>query len=144
MYRRNIFAESNISLVCRVCVSITGCIFAKCAQTRKPDPEYDLPLVEFLNRYKQEPLYAVADLNKSPELAKHVHIVPFVAENPHFIKRLESSIFWASHGGTTSVMHNDSNQHNINCLYSGQKDVVMYDPSKYSKQIQSKKYGMCK
>ena len=39
---------------------------------------------------------------------------------------LQDIVMWFSSGGTSSVLHND-NVDNINCLFSGSKDLYMVD-----------------
>ena len=46
-----------------------------------------------------------------------------------FTKMITDVIMWFSSGGTKSVLHNDQID-NINCLFSGEKELYMVDKVK--------------
>ena len=43
-------------------------------------------------------------------------------------------VMWFSSGGTKSVLHNDDVD-NINCLFSGTKELLFIDYKKYNKKV---------
>ena len=43
-----------------------------------------------------------------------------------YVNLLQDIVMWFSSGGTSSVLHSD-NVDNINCLFSGEKELYMVD-----------------
>ena len=56
----------------------------------------------------------------------------FVQFFSHVVLTLQ--VMWFSSGGTKSVLHNDDVD-NINCLFSGTKELLFIDYKKYKKQV---------
>ena len=56
----------------------------------------------------------------------------FVQPFSHVVLTLQ--VMWFSSGGTKSVLHNDDVD-NINCLFSGTKELLFIDYKKYKKQV---------
>merc|ERR1711871_163453 len=57
-----------------------------------------------------------------------------------FLNALEVAIMWFSSGGTQSVLHQDSNQDNLYCVFDGQKRFAMWPP-KHGDKVESSEYG---
>ena len=47
-----------------------------------------------------------------------------------YVNLLQDIVMWFSSGGTSSVLHSD-NVDNINCLFSGEKELYMVDKVNY-------------
>ncbi|XP_071955296.1 bifunctional peptidase and (3S)-lysyl hydroxylase Jmjd7-like [Antedon mediterranea] len=99
------------------------------------DPSMDMSLTEFFNRYKNEDIYLVTDV--PTHLRKDVP-VPKSLICQEVLKKLVATVMWISNGGTKSVLHNDDVD-NINCLYSGKKEIIFID-YKYRENVTLDKF----
>jgi hypothetical protein len=88
-------------------------------RTHKQEKMY---LNDFVNVYRNRSMYAVAALPM--DMANDV-ILPEWIEQGGYSSHLQAAIMWFSSGGTKSVIHNDDN-HNINCLFDGQKRFAFW------------------
>ncbi|EDV25229.1 uncharacterized protein TRIADDRAFT_56962 [Trichoplax adhaerens] len=84
---------------------------------------------EFLSRYKTTREYLV---DKVPSfLRKDVYMPACISCDA--IDYIED-ILWFSNGGTKSTLHTDSME-NLNCLFRGSKDLILFDKSYPEKDI---------
>lgn len=85
---------------------------------------------EFLEKYQKEDVYMVNSLRG--KLLDDLRLFPCISCGG-YSKVIQDVIMWFSSGGTKSVLHND-NIDNINCLFSGVKQLYMVD-KKYEEFI---------
>ena len=93
-------------------------------------PSLRMPFREFLERYRQEDIYAVTDLParmvKDIELPKCLSEIEKLAS---FIKT--SAVFWMNDGGARSSLHLDTYE-NLSCVIAGKKNVLLAPPEYHS------------
>lgn len=106
------------------------------AEQRKKEirtfPAYDVSFKEFVSTYRKEDIYMVNGV--PPFLQKDVMLPPPLLCNDIVKDKLIDTVMWFSSGGTKSVLHNDDVD-NINCLFSGTKELLFIDYKKYKKQV---------
>ncbi|XP_065060405.1 bifunctional peptidase and arginyl-hydroxylase JMJD5-like isoform X2 [Rhopilema esculentum] len=78
---------------------------------------------EFVDKYKTEDVYMVHSIQK--EMRGDVTLLPTLTCGG-YVNLLQDIVMWFSSGGTKSVLHAD-NVDNINCLFSGEKELYMVD-----------------
>jgi hypothetical protein len=92
-------------------------------ETREAGEEEDVPMHDFLRRYNTSDIYAVSAV--PPKMKRDVELLDFFDCN-YWDDKYRETIMWFSSGGSTSVLHRDSND-NINCLFAGSKRMVFID-----------------
>ncbi|XP_072035561.1 jmjC domain-containing protein A-like [Amphiura filiformis] len=86
---------------------------------------------DFVKQYKKLDSYLVTDV---PDfLGKDIVVPPPLLCEP-VLKTVVSMVMWFSSGGTKSVIHNDDVE-NINCIFSGSKEFLFMNVTKYRNQI---------
>ncbi|XP_022082158.1 tRNA wybutosine-synthesizing protein 5-like [Acanthaster planci] len=90
-----------------------------------------MPFAEFLDRYKIHDEYLVTGV---PDFLKKDVLVPPPLHCDNITASFLDTVMWFSSGGTKSVLHNDDVD-NINCLFSGQKEILFINYTKYRQQI---------
>ncbi|KAG1698312.1 JmjC domain-containing protein 5 [Nymphon striatum] len=100
----------------------------------RQNPMLHLNMKQFIARYDKEDLYMVQDIlsveNSVTEMISELSF-PRIFQCGNFQRVLMNVIMWFSSGGTNSVLHTDTLD-NINCIFSGTKQLFMVD----------KKYGL--
>ncbi|CAH1797094.1 unnamed protein product [Owenia fusiformis] len=92
-----------------------------------------LPFKSFLDVYKNSDIYLVEDINDDNPMTEDLCVLkPLLCGG--FMRGLQTVVIWFSGGGTSSVLHNDGVD-NINCLFDGEKKLVMFD-KKYNTEIE--------
>lgn len=87
---------------------------------------------EFVKTYESEDIYMV---NGVPSfLQKDVLLPPPLLCKDIVEDMLVDTVMWFSSGGTKSVLHNDDVD-NINCLFSGTKELLFIDYKKYKDKV---------
>ncbi|XP_033095598.1 jmjC domain-containing protein C-like isoform X2 [Anneissia japonica] len=89
----------------------------------RTDPSTTMSVKEFFNRYKNEDIYLVTDV---PSYLRKDVPIPKSLICKDVLKKLAATVMWISNGGTKSVLHNDDVD-NINCLFSGKKEILFID-----------------
>lgn len=104
-------------------------------ETRKKEdrkqPTQRMKFTEFLERYETEDEYMVDSL---PEFLRGDVIVPPPLVCDEILQRISDVVMWFSSGGTKSLLHNDDTD-NINCLFSGQKEILFLNYTQYRHQF---------
>eukprot|EP00057_Strongylocentrotus_purpuratus_P003898 XP_003727613.1 PREDICTED: putative lysine-specific demethylase JMJD5 isoform X1 [Strongylocentrotus purpuratus] len=104
-------------------------------ETRKKEdrkqPTQRMKFTEFLERYETEDEYMVDSL---PEFLRGDVIVPPPLVCDEILQRIADVVMWFSSGGTKSLLHNDDTD-NINCLFSGQKEILFLNYTQYRHQF---------
>ncbi|XP_001630801.3 uncharacterized protein LOC5510344 [Nematostella vectensis] len=91
----------------------------------------DISFHEFVSNYKKNDIYMVHGV--LPFLQKDVLLPPPLQCGEVTKKMLVDTVMWFSSGGTKSVLHNDDVD-NINCLFSGTKELLFID-YKYKNKV---------
>lgn len=87
---------------------------------------------EFVSNYNNTDNYMV---NGVPPFIQHDVVVPCPLQCKGLVEEnFVDNVMWFSSGGTKSVVHTDSVD-NINCLFRGNKTLIMVDPEKHSKNV---------
>eukprot|EP00795_Rhopilema_esculentum_P017207 gene17207-8752_t len=86
---------------------------------------------EFVESYRHDDVYAVTDV---PQNLQNLFLLPPVLRCNSIKGQLSMMLMWFSSGGTKSVLHQDSFE-NINCLFRGQKRLLIAEYPKYKKQV---------
>lgn len=87
---------------------------------------------EFVETYKKRDVYMV---NGVPSfIQKDVLLPPPLLCKDVVQDMLVDTVMWFSSGGTKSVLHNDDVD-NINCLFSGTKELLFIDYKKYKNKV---------
>lgn len=95
-------------------------------------PAKNLSFKTFVENYKTEDVYMV---NGVPNfLQKDVLLPPPLLCEDVVEDMLVDTVMWFSSGGTKSVVHNDDVD-NINCLFSGTKELLFMDYKKYKGKV---------
>lgn len=106
------------------------------AEQRKKEirtfPAIDISFKEFVTTYEQEDIYMVNGV--PPFLQKDVMLPPPLLCQDIVKDMLVDTVMWFSSGGTKSVLHNDDVD-NINCLFSGTKELLFIDYKKYKGKV---------
>ncbi|XP_070568016.1 bifunctional peptidase and (3S)-lysyl hydroxylase Jmjd7-like [Ptychodera flava] len=90
-----------------------------------------MSLQQFIEQYRSGDLYLV---NSVPDFLRKDVLLPPPLQCLELNGILLETIMWFSSGGTKSVVHYDAVD-NINCVFSGSKEVVFIDPVKYADKI---------
>ncbi|XP_031567482.1 tRNA wybutosine-synthesizing protein 5-like [Actinia tenebrosa] len=98
----------------------------------RTNPAQDLAFYDFVDTYKKKDIYMVHGV--LPFLQKDVILPPSLQCEDITDNMLVDTVMWFSSGGTKSVLHNDDVD-NINCLFSGTKELVFIDYKKYNKKV---------
>ncbi|CAK8691779.1 unnamed protein product [Clavelina lepadiformis] len=102
--------------------------------TKKPgkivEPQI-MTLKKFLLRYNLEDWYLVSPI--PDEMLHQIPLSPSLACGT-FKQYLQEPEIWMSSGGTSSKLHYDAD-HNLHCMITGRKDVIMVD-SKYKGRLE--------
>lgn len=93
-------------------------------ETRTKYPHNDWTVAEFLHRYEEDQVYAVATL--PPGLNEEMYLLP-PTNCGGYHRQMSANIMWFSNGGTRSVIHNDP-QSNIHCMIAGEKHWMLWRP----------------
>lgn len=88
--------------------------------------ELDMPLREFVQKYKGKEMYSVTDI---PDTMRRDLRMFDLFRCSHAFSFLYLLLFWWSSGGTESVLHNDP-QDNLNCVIAGEKRFAMFHPAR--------------
>ncbi|XP_038076574.1 tRNA wybutosine-synthesizing protein 5-like isoform X2 [Patiria miniata] len=94
-------------------------------------PPARMSFAEFLDRYTVYDEYLVTGV---PDFLKKDVLVPPPLLCDNITVNFLDSVMWFSSGGTKSVLHNDDVD-NLNCLFSGQKEILFVNYTKYRHQI---------
>ncbi|KAJ8026801.1 Lysine-specific demethylase 8 [Holothuria leucospilota] len=94
-------------------------------------PTQTMPLREFIQRYQSHNEYLVTSV---PEYLRYDVLMPLPLQCTQVINNLVDCLLWISGGGTKSVLHND-NVDNINCIFSGRKEFLLLNYTKYKDDI---------
>ncbi|XP_071503904.1 bifunctional peptidase and arginyl-hydroxylase JMJD5-like [Diadema antillarum] len=86
---------------------------------------------EFLERYKTHDEYMVDGV---PKFLRDDVVVPPPLVCDDILERIVDAVMWFSSGGTKSVLHNDDTD-NINCLFSGQKEILFINYTQYRHKV---------
>eukprot|EP00794_Sanderia_malayensis_P009650 gene9650-10638_t len=78
---------------------------------------------DFIDKYKVKDIYMVHSI--ATEMRGDVHLLPTISCGG-YINLLQDIVMWFSSGGTSSVLHSDGVD-NINCLFSGTKELYFVD-----------------
>lgn len=97
----------------------------------RKQPVQRMTFSAFLDRYKTEDEYLVDTL---PTFLREDVLLPPPLVCDDIIQRLSDVVMWFSSGGTKSVLHNDDTD-NINCLFSGQKEVLFINYTQYRHKV---------
>ncbi|XP_068755514.1 tRNA wybutosine-synthesizing protein 5-like [Montipora capricornis] len=106
------------------------------AEQRKKEirtyPAVDISFEEFVKTYERRDIYLVNGV--PPFLQKDVLLPPPLLCEEIVEDMLVDTVMWFSSGGTKSVLHNDDVD-NINCLFSGTKELLFIDYKKYKGKV---------
>ncbi|XP_057307758.1 uncharacterized protein LOC130645700 [Hydractinia symbiolongicarpus] len=97
----------------------------------RESPGFEIPLKEFIERYKKESVYMV---NKVPSFLMKDVLMPAPLRCNSTRNLMLDHVTWMSSGGTKSVLHGDDLD-NINCLFRGTKELLLIDPKKFGKKV---------
>ncbi|KXJ22797.1 lysine-specific demethylase 8 [Exaiptasia diaphana] len=98
----------------------------------RTNPGQDVSFYDFVRTYKEKDIYMVNGV--IPFLQKDVILPPPLLCDDVTEDMLVDTVMWFSSGGTKSVLHNDDVD-NINCLFSGTKELLFIDYKKYNKKV---------
>ncbi|KAL9969293.1 hypothetical protein ACROYT_G021492 [Oculina patagonica] len=106
------------------------------AEQRKKEirtyPAIDISFNEFVKIYEKDDIYMVNGV--PPFLQQDVMLPPPLLCKDIVEDMLVDTVMWFSSGGTKSVLHNDDVD-NINCLFSGTKELLFIDYKKYKGKV---------
>ncbi|XP_071819609.1 uncharacterized protein [Apostichopus japonicus] len=94
-------------------------------------PKLTMPFQEFLTRYRSRNEYLVTAL---PSFLRRDVLLPPPLLCSEITNNLVNTLLWISGGGTKSVLHND-NVNNINCVFSGRKEFLLLNYTKYKNDV---------
>ncbi|XP_041462941.1 bifunctional peptidase and arginyl-hydroxylase JMJD5-like [Lytechinus variegatus] len=97
----------------------------------RKQPTQRMKFTEFLERYQTEDEYMVDTL---PKFLRKDVVIPPPLVCDEILQRISDVVMWFSSGGTKSHLHNDDTD-NINCLFSGQKDILFLNYTQYRHQF---------
>ncbi|KAK3735817.1 hypothetical protein QZH41_019916 [Actinostola sp. cb2023] len=98
----------------------------------RTNPGKDISFHDFVKTYKEEDIYMVNGV--LPFLQKDILLPPSLLCEEITNNMLVDTVMWFSSGGTKSVLHNDDVD-NINCLFSGTKELLFIDYKKYNDKV---------
>ena len=89
---------------------------------------------EFLQTYNESGAYA-ATLLSDTKVGNDLEL-PKVLRSCAMLNRIAKMNLWFSSGGTTSVVHQDGPQQNLNCVLAGKKRILMFPPGEIKKIVE--------
>eukprot|EP00450_Noctiluca_scintillans_P026231 CAMPEP_0194519620 /NCGR_PEP_ID=MMETSP0253-20130528/53299_1 /TAXON_ID=2966 /ORGANISM="Noctiluca scintillans" /LENGTH=252 /DNA_ID=CAMNT_0039363775 /DNA_START=1 /DNA_END=756 /DNA_ORIENTATION=- len=103
-------------------------------ETRTVLAQEDWTLRKFLDNYADKDIYSTAITPRA--LSEEVYLLPFM-NCGGYLDKLQATVLWFSSGGTSSVIHSDSQQ-NVHCMLAGTKHWILWRPDE---KIDSREYG---
>jgi len=103
-------------------------------ETRTVMAQENWTLRKFLDSYADKDIYSTAITPRA--LSEEVYLLPFM-NCGGYLDKLQVTVLWFSSGGTSSVIHSDSQQ-NVHCMLAGTKHWILWRPDE---KIDSREYG---
>lgn len=99
----------------------------------------NMKIRKFLQTYKAKELYAIPSFASGHPLSENI-LLPAFLNCGGFLSKLNEILVWFSHGGTRSVIHDDSMQDNLYCVMDGRKRFLTWTP-RYAEKVKTEPYG---